>query len=111
MTTVELTSHLETDLVFGRGETPVFRLVFTGVTPAEMADWDITGPIRRAPALEPFAGFNVTVDDTAVTFGLDTDVTDDLPDASYYAVRLARGADIVRTPLGGRLLLRVKPCR
>jgi hypothetical protein len=109
VTVVELTSYLETDLVFSRGETPAFRLEFTGTTGEEVAGWDLSADIRRTPLSDPIATFDVTVDDTDVTFSLTTDVTDTLPDHTTYAVRLVID-NSVRLPMGGRLILRSSAC-
>lgn len=110
VTVTELSGYLETDLTFSRGETPAFRLAFTGVDAAEIATWDITAPIRRDPRAEPVGAFDVTVDGTDVTFSLPADVSEALPEHTSYTVRLATDPDVVRVPMGGRLLLRTTPC-
>ena len=102
----ELTSYLDADLRFGRGETPAFQLNFTGVTAPEVAAWLISASIRRAAMLEPLADWDVTVEGTEVTFSLGTDVTDTLPDHTGYTVRIETDPTNVHVPMGGRLLLR-----
>ena len=106
MDDVELTAYLPANLIFSRGETPAFRLTFTGVTALEVAEWELSAAIRRAPMLEPIAEWDVAVDGTSVTFSLDDDVTETLPDRASYKVRIGYGENTVRYPMGGRLLLR-----
>lgn len=105
MTTVELTAFMEVDLEFSRGESPAFRLEFTGVTAEDVAGWVLTAVIRRHHLAEPIDSWEVTVDGTSVTFSLTADATETLPDHTSYEVRLQIG-DSVRIPMGGRLLLR-----
>ena len=105
MTTVELTAYLDVDLTFSRGESPAFRLDFTGVDAAEVASWVLSAPIRRSSLSEQLDAFDVTVEGTSVTFSLDAESTTVLPDNVGYEVRLQIG-ESVRIPMGGRLLLR-----
>ena len=100
---LELSAEREVDLVFGRGETPAFRLTFTSFDEATVAGWDITGEIRRAATLEPFADFDVRRDGNAVTFSLTDTVTEALPAVSQYRIRLAYPPNTVRVPMAGRL--------
>lgn len=109
MSVIELTGYLEADLEFSRGETPAFRLDFDDVDEEDVAGWELSADIRRAPMLEPIADWDVTVEDTSVTFSLTEDVTETLPDNATYAVRLVIG-DSVRLPMGGRLILRSSAC-
>jgi hypothetical protein len=110
MTVVELTEYLEVDLVFSRGETPAFRLDFTGTDEATIATWVISCEVRRAMSLDVLADWDVTVDGSSVVFSLDDEVTETLPDHCVYQVRLEIASNNVRKPMGGRLLLRSDAC-
>lgn len=105
MATYRLTGYAPVDLSFGRGETPSFRLTFTGVDPADVASWVIDAPIRRAARMTPFAAWDVTVQDTSVLFSLPADVTETLPDGCRYSITITLTDDVVRNPISGDLLV------
>lgn len=105
MAVIELTAFQDIDLEFTRGESPAFRLNFTGVDAAEVATWELTGPIRRYATAPPVDSFDVTVEGTSVTFSLTDEATTALPDHVGYQVVLEHDTS-VRIPMGGRLLFR-----